>query len=111
MDENGPCIEYLQRAVAQLLMKNEKMRFELYAVRRKIASIDRTVFGTGSNDLQKVLPSTLLGALRDLCFEEAAGEPPGVATRGDTDAGPAFSSNNRPITRLHQSTSSTDRGK
>ena len=72
--ENGPCIEYLQRAIALLLMKNETMRFELFTVRQRIACIDRTVFGAGSHHLQKRLPSHLLRALRDLCCLDARSE-------------------------------------
>lgn len=110
-EENGPCIEYLQRAVAQLLIKNEKMRFELYAVRQKIALIDETVFGAGSPVLQGLLPSALLGALRDLCCEEVTGGCYGAAIQTGTDSSLAFPGSNRPITRPHQTISSTDRGK
>lgn len=75
--ENSSCVEYLQRTIARLLMKNEVMRFELFAVRQKIREIDRTVFGANSQDLQVRLPSYLMGALRDLCRCAAAGaEPP-----------------------------------
>jgi hypothetical protein len=66
--ENAPCIEYLQRAIAGLLMKNETMRFELFTVRQRIERIDRTVFGADCHNIQKRLPPHLLSALRDLCL-------------------------------------------
>jgi hypothetical protein len=74
--ETSPCVEYLQEAVTRLLMKNEAMRFELFAVRQKIAMIDQAVFGAGCDDLQMHLPLYLIGALRDLCRSEAAWTEP-----------------------------------
>ena len=77
-EENTPCIEYLQRAIVRLLMKNESMRFELLAVRQKVVSIEQTVFGSGGHELQKGLPAHLLQSLRDLCHREPAIENRGV---------------------------------
>ena len=76
-EENTPCIEYLKRAIMRLLMKNESMRFELLAVRQKVVSIERTVFGSGGHELQKRLPAPLLQSLRDLCHGEPAVEKRG----------------------------------
>lgn len=111
LNENGPCIEFLQRTIAQLLMKNEKIRFELFVVREKIASIDRTVFGAGSRDLQKVLPATLLKDLRDLCCEEAGSSQHETAMLAATDSLMSFPSAKRPILRMHQTNGLPDRGK
>lgn len=65
--ENSSCVEYPQRAIAILLMKNEAMRFELFAVRQRVERIDQAVFGAGCHNVQKQLPAHLLGILRDLC--------------------------------------------
>jgi hypothetical protein len=110
-EENGPCIEYLQRAVAQLLMKNEKMRFELFAVRRKIASIETAVFGAGSHDLRMGLPSFLLSALSDLCSEEKPGDQQPAARRTMADKMMAIRRNGRPIGWIRQANDSVDRGR
>ncbi len=85
-EENGPSIEYLQRAIARLLMKNEKMRFELFALRQRISVIDRAVFGLGSRRLRKQLPPHLLGVLCDLCRGQAADpEPPALRSAESQD--------------------------
>jgi hypothetical protein len=110
-EENGPCIEYLQRAVAQLLMKNERMRFELFVVRQKIASIERIVFGAGSHVLEEQVPSLLLGALFDLCGGETVCGQPETAPPANTDAFLGYRSNNRSMRWMHQAENSVDRGK
>jgi len=66
-----PCIEYLQRTVVHLLLKNQTLRFELLATRHRIDCIKQTLFGTESGDLQKLLPCGLLSALRELCRNES----------------------------------------
>jgi hypothetical protein len=110
-EQNGPCIEYLQRAVAQLLMKNEKMRFELFAVRQKIASIETAVFGAGSHNLRTGLPLFLLGALSDLCREEKPGDQHPAARRTVADRMMAIRRNGRPIGWIRQANESVDRGR
>lgn len=85
-DERNPCIEYLQRAIAHLLMKNERMRFELFAIRQKISAVDRTLFAPGSRELKQQLPLHLLAVLRDLCRCEAAErETPGARGADSAD--------------------------
>jgi hypothetical protein len=110
-EENALCIEYLQRAVAQLLMKNEKMRFELFAVRQKIASIERAVFGAGSNDLRVGLPSFLLGALTDLCGGGTAGDHHAATMPAAIESRKTVPRNNRPTRWIHQANDSVDRGR
>lgn len=77
------CIDFLQREISRLLMKNETLRFELIAVRRKIEWIERIVFGPGSRSLQKQLPLHLLRNLRDLCCFRAENRPPAQADTGN----------------------------
>jgi hypothetical protein len=77
-EENSPRIEYLQRAIVGLLMKNETLQFELIAIRQKIAIVHRTVFGVRSHELNMQFPPHVLGVLRDLCSCEVANrETPG----------------------------------
>lgn len=72
--EKSPSIDYLQRAIALLLMKNETMRFELFTVRQRIERIERAVFGADAQNLRKRIPPQLLGVLRDLCCGDSGGE-------------------------------------
>jgi len=89
-EEGNPCIEYLQRAIARLLMKNEAMRFELLSIGQKIAVIEQTVFGADRCDLRQRLPPGLLGALRDLCRgRAAAGEEQGMPYGLSSERAPA----------------------
>lgn len=64
---DGAPIEYLQREIGRLLMKNETLRFEVVALRRKIERIEETVFGPGGRSLQRQMSPHLLRGLRDLC--------------------------------------------
>jgi hypothetical protein len=66
-DESKSRIEYLQREIGRLLLKNETMRFELFAIRNKIARIDRTLFDDGSQELLRQTPLHLISILRELC--------------------------------------------
>jgi len=75
-EASSPCIEYLQREIARLLMKNETMRFELFRLRQRVGRIERIVSCPGFHDLQCRLPAHLLNALRDLCRRETALENP-----------------------------------
>jgi hypothetical protein len=107
--ENGPGIDYLQRTIAHLLLKNERMRFELFALRQKIAHIDNTVFGAGSDELQERLPSFLVDALGDLCDEETAGAQHRAAMQAAAENGMTARTNIRSIRRMHQTRDSIDR--
>jgi hypothetical protein len=69
--EADPSIEYLQEAIARLLMKNEAMRIELFTIRQKIATIERIVSGAGCEEPGTHLPPCLIVSLRDLCRSEA----------------------------------------
>jgi len=93
LEEQSPCVEYLQRAIARLLMRNETMRFELLALHHRIAHIEQTLFGAGSEPLRKRLPPHLLGALRDLCRCQTSGpaadmEPASDNLNGFRNMGP-----------------------
>jgi len=60
-------IECLQWTIGHLVMKNQAIRFELFAAHQKIARIEQALFGAESQDLQRLLPLNLLLVLRDLC--------------------------------------------
>jgi hypothetical protein len=74
-------LDYLQSAIARLLMKNETMRFELFVIREKIARIDRALFSADARELRGQTPPHLLSLFRDLCGPEGicdkSGKTPG----------------------------------
>jgi hypothetical protein len=107
-EENGPCIEYLQRAVV-LLLKNERMRFELFVVRNKIACIERAVFGAGSHGLRDRLPSLFVGTLRDLCCGETASDQHGSAPPATGNDVTSFQNDSQSIVWMQQMKGSADR--
>ncbi len=74
LEENKSSIEYLQRAIACLLHKNETIRFELFAIRKKIGRIDRALFGAGSQELRSQIPSHVISMLSELCGSQGAGD-------------------------------------
>lgn len=70
LQDNSPCIEELQHAIVDLLLRNETLRFELFSMREKLTHARRTVFGVGRNEPRNELSPHLLDALRDLCLSE-----------------------------------------
>ena len=78
--QNAARVEYLQRAVDRLLMKNETLQFELTALRERAARIERVVFDAGTQQLRNRLPNHLLQLLRDLCRHNEARDQPGTSS-------------------------------
>jgi len=68
-------VKYLQAVVARLLIKNQRIRFELHAAAQKIEQIKKLLFELRDHPVNRSVDLEFLLLLRDLCWASESPEP------------------------------------
>jgi hypothetical protein len=85
-EPNRTCVEYLQREIVHLLMRNQTIRFELLAAYRRIDCIEEILFGGEARNLEPPISPTAALILRELCRSPSSCSDPQSSSNHARDA-------------------------